>query len=285
MTRDGNAFSIALEDQLLLLRLPELDPYAENRWDTERHCNGEFELHILLRGTCWVEVEEQNILLGEGQALLIAPGKYHRPRASGELLRFSASFSVAEGALAEALRARIASSCCFPLDRQLEQVCQAIRHETASVNFCRREMLQAQVTQLMVLMLRRLKLTLEPRERSPVAAERSRAELIDGFFEQHFADRAGKQALAQQLHLSQRQLARVLWEIYGMGFRQKQICARMDHAAWLLRTTDKQVGEIAGIVGYGSEAAFYQVFRKQFQCTPQQYRGRFRKEEETWIEL
>lgn len=278
MARDGSAYSIQLENQLLLLRLPDWSQYAENRWDTERHCNGEFELHILLHGTCCVEVEEENITLGERQALLIAPGQYHRPRASGELLRFSVSFSVIEGELADLLRERIASSCLFPLDGQLEQVCRAIRYEAASVNFCRREMLQALVTQMMLLVLRGLKLMPEQRQYNPIVAEQSRAEQIDSFFERHFADRAGKQKLAQQLHLSERQLARVLWDIYGMGFQQKQIHARMDHAAWLLRTTHKQIGEIAGSVGYSSEATFYQVFRKQFQCTPQQYRGRFRKE-------
>ena len=46
----------------------------------------------------------------------------------------------------------------------------------------------------------------------------------------------------------------------------------MDRAAWLLRTSDKKIDEIAEAIGYASEAAFYQAFRKYFHITPKKYR-------------
>jgi transcriptional regulator GlxA family with amidase domain len=46
----------------------------------------------------------------------------------------------------------------------------------------------------------------------------------------------------------------------------------MDHAGWLLRTTDKSIGEICSIVGYNSETTFFKNFRNHYDMTPLQYR-------------
>ena len=95
---------------------------------------------------------------------------------------------------------------------------------------------------------------------------------MDTYFEQHFADSAGEQVLAELLHVSRRQLVRILQEHYGMSFRQKLLCTRMDYAAWLLRTTDSPVSNICDRVGYSSEAAFFKTFRQHFGSTPNRYR-------------
>jgi AraC family transcriptional regulator len=47
---------------------------------------------------------------------------------------------------------------------------------------------------------------------------------------------------------------------------------RLERAAFLLRNTDKPVVDIAYIVGYTSENALFKQFKKQFDCTPKQYR-------------
>lgn len=278
MAKDPSAYSIELNQHTFLLHIPDWTQYAAHHWDTERHCNAEYELHILLQGSCMVEIEEQNIRLGERQVLLIAPGQYHRPNAAGALLRCSVSFSVADPSLAKALRSAVPSYRLFPLHKHLEQIFHTLRYENASVNPYRREMLQSLTTQLMILIVRELGLPIAAQDTSSTTTERSRTALIDSFFEQHFADRAGKQELAQLLHLSERQLTRVLLDSYGMSYQTKLICARMDHAACLLRSGAKQIGEIAWMVGYGSEAAFFQAFRKHFHCTPQQYRNKFKKD-------
>ena len=82
--------------------------------------------------------------------------------------------------------------------------------------------------------------------------------------------------LAVQMGMSPRQLVRVLQEQLGMTFRQKLLRARMDRAAWLLRTKDMPLEVIIGEVGYASASAFYQVFRKAFSMTPMKYREKYR---------
>lgn len=275
MNLEHGTYEIALGGQTLIVRASDKLHCNKYTWKSKRHCNGEFELHMILKGACRVVVEDQFVSLKEKQAILIAPGQYHQPTTeAGEFERFSVSFSLPEGALLACVREKVPTFCLFDVDLELERICRSAFYESAAGNQFQREMMQALLTQLIICVERRLHLAQTPPDSLPTAVEDSRVDQIDTFFEQHFADHAGRATLAKLLHLSERQLVRVLRATYGMGFQEKLISTRMDHAAWLLRTTDQKIGEIAANVGYTSEAAFYQVFRKHFQMTPERYRIR-----------
>ena len=47
---------------------------------------------------------------------------------------------------------------------------------------------------------------------------------------------------------------------------------RLKLGAELLQSTDNSVAEVAGAVGYGSEASFNRAFKRQFDCAPAQFR-------------
>lgn len=242
-------------------------------WDTQRHCHAAYELHIILEGSCRVEVEDTEYGLKAGQALLIPPGQYHQPlKLSSDFARYNISFTP-DAQLLRTLRLRIADCMLFAVDPAVLPICSEIFRESAAGNPYKKELLHALQTQLIVYIFRNLQLSQSEEETSGSLADMERVTYIDDYFENHFADNGGEEELAKSMNLSKRQLARVLQKHYGMGFRQKLICARMDHAAWLLRTTDKRISRIAENVGYVSESAFFQVFRRHFQMTPQQYRA------------
>ena len=159
----------------------------------------------------------------------------------------------------------------FSVTGEMDRLCRDIFRETAGTSPYRREMLQALTTQLMICTLRTLGIREQPVNQTAHAG-REVIQKLDDFFELHMADDVGAEVLAAQLHLSRRQLARILLKTYGMGFREKRIRARMNHAAWLLHSTEDSVNQIAESVGYASETAFYQAFRDYFKQTPGQYR-------------
>ncbi len=273
MAKTHSALELKLGPNKLLLRQSDRMHLNRHAWCSNRHNNADYELHIILKGCCLVDVEDHQHPMQEGQAILIAPGQYHRPQTlPGEFDYYSLSFSLSEGPLYESLHQYVPSCKIFSTTPEIAATCRNIYFEMAAGNPFRQELLQALRTQLFLYTLRQLNLAEKPPAISQTPSEKERTEMIDNFFEHHMADRAGSEKLADQLHLSRRQLARVLQEYYGMGFQQKLIHTRMDHAAWLLRSTDKKVSEVAGAVGYTSEAAFYQVFRHHFSMTPQQYR-------------
>lgn len=266
-------YEIALDGGSLLLQAVENQYANKHIWHTQRHCHASYELHIILEGSCRVEVEDREYRLNAGDALLILPGQYHQPlKLSADFARYNFSFTP-DAQLLRKLRLRITDSMYFGLDSAVLSLCAEIFRESAAGNPYKKEQLHALQTMLIVRIFRLLQLSQSEGDAPTSVADMERVTYIDDYFENHFADNGGEEALARNMNLSKRQLARVLQKHYGMGYRQKLICARMDHAAWLLRTTDKRISRIAEEVGYVSESAFFQVFRRHFQMTPQQYRA------------
>ena len=244
-------------------------------WDEPRHSNADWELHLVMRGSCRIDVDNRRCQLQDGQAILIAPGKYHRPKAlPGSFARFTLPFAVQSLWLKQALLERVPTAQVLEADPVLSGLAQSIIREGESQRAFSEAYTHALITQYMVRLFRILGLEESKTVAPKVSKARDMTTMIDAYFEKYFAVSAGESDLANRLHISRRQLVRILQETYGMNFRQKLIHTRMDYAAWLLRTTDAKVSQISSTVGYNSEAAFFQVFRKYFGMTPKQYRSR-----------
>lgn len=241
-------------------------------WNEKRHSNAQWELHFLLQGSCRVELEEGSRQMRSGQAILIAPGQYHSAGDNaGSFERFTLIFSPAEGTLLRQLTEKCPGSILLePSGYMLQLAGRILREQTTRRDF-RKTAMEAMLSCFLVELFRLLELS--ETEQTESGSESSRVTgVIDTYFEQHFADPAGEGALAEQLHISRRQLVRLLQSHYGMNFREKLIRTRMDHAAWLLRSTQLPVSRICSRVGYGAESAFFKAFRQQFGMTPNRYR-------------
>lgn len=263
---------LTLNGQKLLLQTDLSQVSPKTTWDTQRHCHPTFELHLILSGKCQVEAEKQTFALERGQALLVPPGIYHRPLSySPDFSRFTLTLSPAP-VLRHRLFSLFPDCTCFPITEETTALCRELLLENAGEKPYKAERQQTLSAMLTIDLLRQLQVPDTQADKCLPATDLERFALIDDFFEKHFADDLGEEDLARSLHLSKRQLARVLEKHYGMTFRQKMLGARMDRAAWLLRNTENTVSHIAGAVGYNSESSFFQVFRRYFGLTPQKYR-------------
>ena len=275
---ESDVFVIELAGQRLELHAGSAHREHRYLWGSDRHCHGEYELHFLLSGHARMEVGKETFGLSSGMGMMIPPGQYHSPAAEGPLERFSLRLSVPEGAFLAELRQTVPNCRVFALPEELCRVCRGYFYETEAANPYRREARQALLTQLVIGALR----ILGARQSAvPIKVRDSSMErraFIDDFFEKNFASNGGKEELARQLYLSQRQLARLLQKEYGMGFQEKRISARMDYAAMLLRTTGQPISRIAQQVGYASEPAFFKAFFRQHGVTPLAYRKENKEE-------
>ena len=249
-------------------------------WNTPRHSNTCYELHIILEGTCSLAFDGQIHPMSAGQAVLIAPGVYHAPSSISEpFCRFSLSFSLDRALLPAIENLDRESYRFFEPDALVVGLCRDILRELDGDSFLGREYVSALFSQLMILCLRtvrREEVCAAPEE--PPVTQEDEIERIDNFFTLYPPEQQTRQALAQYLHCSQRQLIRKMQALYGVSFRQKLIASRMDLARYLLRSTDKSVNEISNTVGYADNAAFFRAFRQHTGMTPAQYRKEKRVE-------
>lgn len=273
MEQDQWIISLFPGDGSILLPMHSTKKPLWHGWDEPRHCNADWELHLITKGTCYIDVDDRHCQMQGGQAILIAPGQYHRPKSlPGSFERFTLSFMLQSPSLKQALHDRVPTALVIETDPSLCSLATAIADEWGSYRAFSQSCTQALLTQFLICIFRLLSLDEQKSPPANVIKGKDLTALIDAYFEQHFADPAGENDLANWLHLSRRQLVRILKDTYGMSFRQKLIHTRMDYAAWLLRTTDMKISQISSAVGYSSEAAFFQVFGKHFGLTPRNYR-------------
>lgn len=237
------------------------------RWEPLRHSNTAYELHLILDGGCRVEIDEHIYRLLPGQAVLIAPNTFHTCIGVDQpFQRLTVTFMPQVPVLPPR-----SDHCFFSMPAELDRLCRQILAEyDAHGAFLGQQMLSALFSQLMITVLR----LVQPRQDRGASPEETGAlQIIDRFFSgPQLHNGSPRLALSQQLHCSERQLNRMMVELYGMTFQEKRTHARMDYAKFLLRTTRTPVSRICGLVGYTSEGAFFTVFKSYCGMTPLKYR-------------
>ena len=270
-------YSLKLAGENLQLTVDETAHEIAGDLIGQVHNHPQFEMHAILGGTCEVDVDGNSFTLRAGQAAVIAPGQYHRVISAGEgCRRLVVNLIAPEGGVRRALVASVEQQNVFDLTGGMLELCRGILDESRErPPFCR-ELMRLRLAELGILLLRLLNL----QEEVPAVEGALRpVAVIDNYFETQIGKNPSADDLAAKLHLSRRQLNRILHATYGMGFREKLLRNRMDQAKWLLRHTDKTVTSIADEVGYAHDSAFREAFRREFRLTPQEYRLKHRQEE------
>jgi transcriptional regulator GlxA family with amidase domain len=83
-------------------------------------------------------------------------------------------------------------------------------------------------------------------------------------------------ALAERLHLSPRQFARVFKDEVGTTPADHVESVRVEAACRLLETTDTSSQQIARTCGFGTVETMHRAFRRRLNTTPGEHRGHFR---------
>ena len=256
-----------------LLRIDDELPERIKNYTASRHCNVEYELFVILEGRCVIDVEEESHVLTAGDALLIAPNKFHCPLStSPDQITFILPFVLQNAPSQKALHRRLSPCVPLRLPASAIELCHSIAKEQTEKPLFWQEAVNAKYALLLTELFRSLPVRSSKKERSTKETADERFSVIDDFFEVYSNRYGSEELLAKRLHVSKRQLGRILKEHYGMSFRQKLMHARMDRAALLLRTTDLSVCEIGEAVGYLSTPSFFKAFKSHHKITPEAYR-------------
>ncbi|MDO4492761.1 MAG: metalloregulator ArsR/SmtB family transcription factor [Clostridia bacterium] len=95
---------------------------------------------------------------------------------------------------------------------------------------------------------------------------------------EHLSERISIDDLARMFLMNTTTLKTVFKRVYGTTIAAHMRTHRLERAAALLKTTDREVTEVAKAVGYDSAARFATAFRENFGETPSEYRRHARGE-------
>lgn len=258
---------------------------AATTLSTRVHAHTYYELIICLDGTYYIELTDGSTLpMNTDAVCLIPPGVYHLTYAAQEkarklAIRFRCTRTLTPGTVYDAFMKALEgkkSLLYLGKDPAFSRHCALVRQELRQEGFASAAYVNTLLVQLFIFLLRILcKETPVPAPERPLSAEvAARRLLIEEYLYQHYADAITEETLARQLHLSTRQLSRILQQLFGKSFRCLLIDIRLSHAARLLTTTDLSAEEVASRVGYGSVSGFYNAFRKKYGIPAGSYKQR-----------
>jgi AraC-like DNA-binding protein len=96
------------------------------------------------------------------------------------------------------------------------------------------------------------------------------------FIREHFRKGVSVAEVADQVHLSTRQLHRKFVDAFGMSPQSFMLKLRIQAACDMLQNEGAQISEVAREVGFSDQSGFTHHFVKQMGITPLQYLKRYR---------
>ena len=246
-----------------------------------RHRHQHFELHYVREGSCTFLADADSFVVEAGNLCLIAPDNYHSIKStSPDLKKMCIGFelSLPPDAEADSLSAVLRPFQSFrvftgPASR-LQNTLQRILQTTMSSQpeFFAREELRCLLSLLLLELARQIGPFPPATRDSGITIDLKRNYMIDEFFNNNFHLRGGDQVLAGQLHISSRQLDRILKSLYGKSYREKLLEIRLEVSLDLLKFSDKSVAAISELTGYSNPASFCSFIKKETGHTPGEIR-------------
>ena len=249
------------------------DNFCVQEWNSKRHNNVLDELHIVLEGTCLLEIEDRPFHLVPGSAILVRQGKFHAPlKVSSNIKRCTFLLSATPGGYLDT-QLELLSHTPVTVPEEVMKLCYEFDIDSQqSLPYCT-EMLISKFTILMIEILRLVNTSKTDVANFGISTdEQIMITAIDRFFEPWPDAFGSEEDLAQHLNISRHKLNRIIQKYYGMNFRQKLFLSKMDYASWFLRSTDYTCRQIAALCGYSADTAFHKAFSSHFGISPLEYR-------------
>lgn len=254
---------------------------TSSSWRRVRHAGTSYELHLILTGAAEFETPDHLYILQENRGILVAPNHPHHARSySGDFERFYVHFDMESSKLHQILFPDEERCRVFTISHQVRETAKLILEELSDNKPLSHKCIRAAFHMLFICLLRDLGLRLEERDSEENDEQAIRRNAIDTFFGSNMPFGCSKERLARELGVSERQLGRILQDLYGKSFREMLLQSRMENAAWMLRSSDRPIGEVARALKYSSEVPFCQAFREWYRMTPSEYRKKCNENKE-----
>ena len=248
------------------------------------HCHPCLELHYSISGYTDYVIDKREVRLGPGQIMMIPPRTYHKEvketqDSSKMTLTLDVQVPSAEAGTSDKNFYKV-----FQRDREiiinankglLNEAFLRIRQIASEPleSYLAIEKLRAACHTLTVELYGALADADSPGADALADSSISREYEIDTFIATHFPQNNAKELLAETLHVSPRQLHRIIKKSYGKNYREKLSEMRVEIATSFLSQSDKSIGEIAEMLGYGSAANFSTFIKRATGKTPSQIRS------------
>lgn len=216
--------------------------YAHTTPTKTLHSHNYPEIHVVAKGTAVLLLDGKPVELKAGDVLLIPEKTFHMYTACSEDVEHTA----------------------FMVESHAPEVCRD-QQPVELLAFFMDEIKKCEQTGNMTLAVPYLSLLCGkffPEDAVKPQTVTDPAYIIHNYISRHYDQEPNIEALAQQLHFSARQTARLVQQYTGMPFKKAVLTYRMTVAQHLAEHTDLTLTQIAQKVGYSTYNGFWKAYTR-----------------------
>lgn len=256
--------------------------FAASIQNSAFHWHKEYELIGILKGTITEQVQQETIVLREGDILLVNPNVIHAIKSSPEeeklcmIIQIKPELFASGGDSAADLRFYLNSTdeeipeCGF---EKFYQRMARIIYESMSDEKYAEFRTKAEVYQLIADLFQYAVYDVRIQDTFHRDAQAVTISVID-YMEKHLEDEKIVEAACHEFGISRKTMDRNLKMTIGVTGKEIVDSLRIDKAKNLLKNTGKNMNYILDVCGFGSEKTFYRAFRQETGLTPGEFRER-----------
>lgn len=240
------------------------------------HKHSFFELHFCLKGSCVYQAGGKQYTILPGEMIILRAGETHC------LLQKTLDFTkIALGFDIISLTDPLSKEMC----QSLSQRAAFVTGETDTVAALFYRVLEETATQrmgfltqtklcLLEIIMSCARMTQKRENHQPTFSQRidKRVEEVNSYIDAHMNQQITCQELADYIHLSIRQLSRVIQNEFGVSIRDYIDKLKCEYAKNLLLHSDMSMAKVANEVGFSSEFSFSRFFKRVEGMAPSQFR-------------
>lgn len=252
------------------------------------HTHDFFEINYIQKGSCINLVEDDSILMNEGDIIIMHPGAFHNLYAEPEsivynflidkkwLLSVLVALNNGNGALFKffknADKEDFYKYAMFPICDNKPLI---TKHTLAVIDTCNSDspwkyiLAETALIELLEVLSRTSTDTYLSKGRGE--SSHLMISMID-FITENYAN-VNLDILSEKFFYSKTHICRLFLKNTGKSFNQLLIDIKIGRACSLLENTDKTVNEIVDELGYDSVEYFYRLFKRNKGITPKDYRN------------
>jgi len=251
-------------------------------WSIGRHMHSSYEFHFINKGSCEVITDTNTYIVNEGEFYLTAPSVFHEQSSinNSQVIEYSLNcdMQISDDSSAEILNLLDifkAAQCIAYKDAN--NCCGLFNCVLAEAYFEQTGFFSSIKSFIPLILINAARCMPQSRGYTHSAPKKGnnnnfRMSQIERFIEDNISIPISTASIATYMHLSQKQICRVIKEAKNMSTKEFVNSAKLSQAKELLKNSNLNIKQIADILGFSSEYYFSQFFKNLDGYSPALFR-------------
>jgi len=252
-------------------------------WTIERHMHSSYEFHFIKEGSCEVITDTSSFIVNEGEFYLTVPAVFHEQRNANnfQFIEYSLNCDmfIQDAGTVEMLNLMdiFKSTPCIAF-KDVNNCCSLFSSALEEAYFERTGFFSSIKSLIPLILINAARSMPQSRHCVYSIPKKSnsnnfRMSQIERHIEDNISTPVPTASIAAYMHLSQKQICRIIKESKNMSTKEFVNSIKLSRAKELLKNSNLHIKQIADILGFSSEYYFSQFFKKLEGYPPAAYRA------------